>query len=408
MAETNTRKNNLKALWADPRKRMMIIIMAAVAGTMLAVGLIGGNDEVAEGSTGTSTVNAPPVEARPGLVADRDYVEAVEDENAARLAQAQASGETVLPTLTSGVEPPPLDPLANAPTPDTPGPLPGDVIQPQPVITTPPATQPTTAPQVPAAAPQAADLSRTERYKTVEAQIQNYMQAWAPVAGAQEFQYNGMLPREATPSPATPTAPAGASGQAAAGQAPSTRSGASFVRAGTIVPAVLLTPINSDVPGPVVAQIVSGPLAGARVLGNFQATEKQVVVRFETLSMPGQPRSFGINAYAVNEGLGTGLATDVDNHYLRRYGLLLAAGFMEGYGRAISRSGTTTHVTDGGGIIVTQDDLSTDEIRKVALGQAGTTLAGEIAQRSNVPPTVKVEGKDGAGVPIGLLFMSDF
>lgn len=405
MANPNSRKNNLKALWQDPRKRVMILIMGALVTTMLVVGMIGsGDDDV--GNTGTQTVDAPSVEARPGLVSDREYVEAIQAENAERVEEARASGDTVLPTLSSGVEPPPLDPLANAPAPEAVAPPAGEVIQPQPVLATPPSAAPSTVPQAPVQSqPTTQDLSRTERYKNVEAQIQNYMQAWAPVSGAQEFQYNGVMPRE-TPPAAAPAA--ASSGSQAATSPAQARPGASFVRAGTIVPAVLITPINSDVPGPVVAQIVSGPLAGARVLGSFQATEKQVLVRFQTLSMPGQPKSFGINAYAVNEGLGTGLATDVDNHYLRRYGLLLAAGFMEGYGRAISRSGTTTHVTDGGGIIVTQDELSSDEIRKVALGQAGTTLAGEIAQRSNVPPTVKVEGRDGAGVPIGLLFMSDF
>jgi intracellular multiplication protein IcmE len=132
-----------------------------------------------------------------------------------------------------------------------------------------------------------------------------------------------------------------------------------------------------------------------------------VVVQFNTISMPGHNRSFSVSAYAINEGLGTGLATDVNNHYWRRYGLLLAAGFVKGYGQAIRLSGTQTTVTDGGGVIVTQD-LNDSKIAKVALGEAGTSVASEIEQASSIRPTVKVENKDGNGVPIGLLFMSDF
>jgi len=248
---------------------------------------------------------------------------------------------------------------------------------------------------------------RTARYKSVYDQLTGYAKTWVAVPGSQEFAYNGQRPEEPAPAAAAP------SGEAATGTGTGSESsarqsqGAAFIRAGTIVPAVLLTSINSDTPGPVLAQITSGPLAGSRLIGQFQATEKEVVVQFRTISMPGQTRSFNVSAYAVNDGLGTGLATDVNNHYWRRYGFLLAAGFLQGYGQAIQMSGTQTTVTDGGGVIVTQD-LDDSKIAKVALGQAGSTVASEIQQASRVRPTVKVSGKDGNGVPIGLLFMSDF
>ena len=60
------------------------------------------------------------------------------------------------------------------------------------------------------------------------------------------------------------------------------------------------------------------------------------------------------------------------------------------------------------GVIITQDELSNGQINRMALGEAGTTVAGDVQQAARVRPTVKVEGKDGSGVPIGLLFMSDF
>ena len=45
------------------------------------------------------------------------------------------------------------------------------------------------------------------------------------------------------------------------------------VNAGTVSYAQLLTEANSDVPGPIMVQIVSGPLAGARAIGSFEVAD---------------------------------------------------------------------------------------------------------------------------------------
>src|SRR5690606_12018046 len=46
-----------------------------------------------------------------------------------------------------------------------------------------------------------------------------------------------------------------------------------IIPAGTIEYAQLVTEANTDAPGPVMAQIASGPLAGARLIGSFQSTD---------------------------------------------------------------------------------------------------------------------------------------
>lgn len=409
MSTIKERKDNIKGLWANPRARMTLLAMSAVGIVLLAVFFFNRTEQRPTGTTGTRGLAAPNIEARPGTVNDPAYVQAVRDENQERLQQAQQEGRTVLPTLEGNPEAPSLDPLNNVQAPTAP-----QTVQPQPVVT-PPVPTPGLAPtpgvaaQGPSqaqAAPRATsrDIMGTERYKSLEEQAKAYMATFVPQPAGQEFAYNGQLP---PPAPAPAVAEASSS-EAAASAAARTSQGARFVRAGTIVPAVLLTAINSATPGPVLAQITSGPLAGARLIGSFQASEKQVVVQFRTLSMPTEGRSFSVNAYAVNEKLGTGLATDVDNHYFRRYGLLLAAGFIEGYGNAIGRSGTTTTIGNSGNVVVVQDELDSSKISKVALGQAGARVAGGLRQETRVRPTVKVEGKDGAGVPIGLLFMNDF
>lgn len=402
---TDTKKN-LKGLMANPRTRTLVIVMAAVVLAMIFVGYMTTGRQAPAESGGTKSVSAPNVQATPGLVADRGYQDEVEAQNKRRLEEAQKSGATVLPTLQSANQAPSLDPLSNATQAATPAPqvvVPGPVVAP---VVQAPTVGPAVAAPAPAAAP-AVDVTRSARYKSVHDQMVGYAKTWVGVAGSQEFAYNGVLPEKAAVESGAGGGNGGGADGASAAAAPKEKQGAAFVRAGTIVPAILLTSINSDTPGPVLAQITSGPLAGSRLIGQFQATEKEVVVQFRTISMPGHNRSFSVSAYAINEGLGPGLATDVNNHYWRRYGLLLAAGFVQGYGQAIQLAGTQTTVTDGGGVIVTQD-LDNDQIAKVALGQAGSSVANELKSESRVRPTVKVENKDGNGVPIGLLFMSDF
>lgn len=409
----NNSRKNLQGLWANPRSRTMILIMGGLVVAMLVVGFLSsGGQKAAPASSGTQAVSAPSINALPGTVVDRSYQQAVKSENEERLHQAQQSGKTVLPTLEAPAAAPSLDPLANAVAPATAPPV-VQVPVPQQVTPQENPSAEFAASQKPAqqnATASSSDISRTERYKQVQSQLQSYMKSWVAPTGNQEFAFNGQMPKEEANTTSGGTSGAGSlgGGDQAQSQTKGAQSGPSFVRAGTIVPAVLLSALNSETPGPVLAQITSGPLAGARLLGTFQSSNKQIVVQFRTLSMPSQPHSFSVNAYAVNGSLGTGLATSVNNHYLRRYGLLLAAGFVQGYGQAIGREGTTTAISDTGSVIVTQDQLSSGKITKVALGQAGSTVAGDIQREARIAPTVKVEGKDGAGVPIGLLFMSDF
>ena len=423
--ENSNKRQNLKGLMANPKSRTIIIVMGALVFFMILVGFLsrGGQQAPAAGDSGTESIQAPSVEGSPGTVQDARYQDAVEQQNAQRLEQAQQNQTTVLPTLTGPTEVVPLDPLAATPT--------EEIVVPQPqVVTVAPVQempQPQQAVQQVEAAPAMTeqDVTSTKRYQSIEQQVNGYLQSFGAPTAFQEFAYNGVDPRQnqqGGEAPATginggaPAAGAIASmgqGNMAGGAGngasdSSSRPSASLVRAGTIVPAVLLTSLRSDAPGPVLAQIVSGPLAGARVLGTFQATEKEIVVQFQTLSKPGEASSFRIDAYAVNSNLGTGLATNVDNHYFRRYGLLLASGFLQGYGQAIGRSGTTTTVTDGGGVIITQDELNSGQIARVALGQAGSTVAADIQSASDVDPTVYVDAQKGGGLAIGLLFMNDF
>lgn len=179
------------------------------------------------------------------------------------------------------------------------------------------------------------------------------------------------------------------------------------IKAGTILYAVLDTSINSDEKSPILARIVSGTYKGAKLIGEFKkpANADRVVLQFSRLTLPEAAVSFPVNFYAVDpETARTALATDVDHHYLARYGSLFASSFMEGYGKAIKEAGSVQTNNPGSNTTTTTSpNLSGSEQFYAALGTLGEKWSVEAKTGFNRPSTVFVEG----GTSIGLLVMDD-
>ncbi len=171
--------------------------------------------------------------------------------------------------------------------------------------------------------------------------------------------------------------------------------------AGRIAYAQILTEANSDVPGPVLAQIASGPLSGSRVLGTFQKRDELLTINFDTVIVDGV--SIEIEGVAIDPKTTLpAVATDVDHHYLMRIALPMAAAFVEGMASAISSSGLTTVTVEGD--VVAEESEETDSEQEVASGieEAGQKLREILDETADdIEITVRVE----AGTPIGILFL---
>lgn len=224
-------------------------------------------------------------------------------------------------------------------------------------------------------------------------QAQGILQAWAPPK--QNFVQGVPWPEQQTVPVAATT---GANGLPLAGQGPL------VYKAGDVAFAVVETSVNSDQPGPVMARIVNGPLKGAKLLGSFERQQKKLMLSFNVLSIPDLPQSIGINAIAIDpETARTALATGVDNHYLTKYGTLIASSFLEGMGLAVETSlGTPELTNENGAIVASQLQASSKDQLIVGLGKVGQRIAQEIDQ-SDIQPTVTID----SGTGIGLLMMSD-
>ena len=188
---------------------------------------------------------------------------------------------------------------------------------------------------------------------------------------------------------------------------------ASIPLPGTVIYGQMVSEANSDAPGPVIADILQGPLAGSRLIGSFDKGNDKLVVRFSTLTVKTLrdgtkvDKSYPIDAVAVDtKYIGTGMATDVNHHYLEKIGVAFGTSFLSGLGTAIASSGSTTVSGVGatGSAIISQQNpsLNTGEKVLVATGEAAKAVGSILQdQLGNRPTTVKVE----AGTPIGVLFL---
>ena len=187
---------------------------------------------------------------------------------------------------------------------------------------------------------------------------------------------------------------------AAGGGAVIEAAGITLVPAGEIEYAQLITQANSDVPGPVLAQIAGGPLSGARVIGSFNVQKELLTLNFNKIVI--DDVTYPISAVALDPATTLpGVATDVDHHYFQRIVLPAAAAFVEGMTGAIANSGRTTITVTGETVTSSQTDANNDQEVASGVEELGEEL-GEILDdiADDLETTVVV----ASGTPLGLFF----
>lgn len=182
-----------------------------------------------------------------------------------------------------------------------------------------------------------------------------------------------------------------------------------ILKAGSILFAVLDTAVNSDEPGPVMATVVSGSLKGAKLLGSMtpNTTSESIALNFTAINLPSEASSIGISAVAIDPDTArTALASDVDHHYMYRWGSLLASSFVQGYASAVASSGATSTTSQGAaGTVTTTSTPALDPKQQLFAGIAavGTKWSQIVGQNFQRPITITID----QGTGIGVLITSD-
>ncbi len=381
---------SLGDLWRNNSTVKIGAVVAAAATIFGAIILFGGKDAPVAPSYvgGGSEINTPPGTED----ASAAYTDAVKEENERNIEDAQKTGGSSLPTpisppvgrvMLAEEKPPEEDPLQRWRK------LQEERLQRE-------------MQRSQAVAPEAVAAEDTSRNEAVQA-----------MADAMATQMQSVLEKNSAPRPLqyksmTPSAwleEMSAKEQELAQKAgePSSDDDVEIILypAGRIAYAQILTEANSDVPGPVLAQILSGPLSGSRILGSFEKEKELLTLNFDTIIVKGI--SIDVDAVAIDPDTTLpAMATDVDHHYLARVVLPMASAFITGMASAISESGRTNITIQGE--TVAEETEDTDSEQEVASGieEAGQKLSEIIDETADdIEVTVRVE----AGTPMGILFL---
>ena len=180
---------------------------------------------------------------------------------------------------------------------------------------------------------------------------------------------------------------------------------------GTIISASLITAINSDNPGPVIAQVTervydsaTGQILaipqGARLIGNYKSSrqygERRIAITWSRLVMP-DGAQIVLNEAALDPTGAAGVPGRVDDHWDEAFGAAIL-GTLINMGAAATEDRDRVGLTYNGLGAISGDDPVEDAARR-GLTRTSSALSGRIIDRGlSVAPTIRV--KAGARISV--------
>jgi intracellular multiplication protein IcmE len=367
-----TMAGNLSAAWqGSPLFKLFVLVIGVAALAAAIIGILSGGDD--KNKERVAIGSAPNISAIPGTKAPPAYVEAVNEASIKRADEAIETGKSAMPTpissdaTTNGLgddkEESNYDPLAefrpNVPT-DT------NVAQPA------------------QAAP--VETVDSDLLSKMQTQMTSLFESWRPdgVKLVQVVDPSTLVKQEAVET-----------------QQRQVAGGKVIIPAGTINYAQMLMEANTDAPGPIMAEILSGPFTGGRAIGAFEVTREYLIIHFTKVTY--KKKDYAVDALALdpNTTLG-GLVTEKDNRYFTRVLLPSAAAFLEGFGSAIGSRSSTTTVTNGS-VVISQGKQGIKDGLYQGLAETGQTIGSFFRDEAEATkPLIRV----AVGTPMGLFFVN--
>lgn len=171
------------------------------------------------------------------------------------------------------------------------------------------------------------------------------------------------------------------------------------LKTGAVVPGVMLTGINSDLPGNMIAQVSQNVYdtatgknllipQGARLYGIYDSRvvygQQRVLIAWNRIIFPdGSSMSIGAMPGADMAGV-AGFADEVNNHYPRIFGSAVLMSLVTG-GMAYAMDSANNNVGSSGNGTSMQDEMTS--ALAAQLGQTTTTL---LQKNLNIKPTLEV------------------
>lgn len=157
--------------------------------------------------------------------------------------------------------------------------------------------------------------------------------------------------------------------------------------------------LNSDAPGPAHATVLSGDYKGAKLLGGFKKQHNYLHLDFNRLILP-DGREYEIESVAIDPEIpASAVRSDVNRHILSRWGGLMAASFLAGFGEAARESGSQISHSDGESY-KSYPEMDTTEQLWSAAGRVGEELSSILRRNFDRPSTVTLDPDTNIGVLI--------
>jgi hypothetical protein len=174
-----------------------------------------------------------------------------------------------------------------------------------------------------------------------------------------------------------------------------------IIRAGHQYVARSTMAVNSDVGGPVILELVNGPLRKNRLIGKFERKDEWMRMEFNSLvgiKDPVKINAIGLDMTTVLNAVGG----DVNYHTFYRYGWWGVGTVLSAIGKAAENNADTQTIFVGDNVVQDTQSDTNREI-KMALGDLGQSLGEVMKGRINTPLTVTVNVND----LVGVVFMDD-
>ncbi len=393
---------------AGPRRLIVITVVALAALTVLVlVWTRSGSVE-----TTATVARAPKANPLPGgphtTPAYSDLATRHDREVAARAAAAGQSSVATMPGSDTAIRVPP----AVVPNPTLPRPTETGVSTTS-VTGTPLPIRPVATPYVPTTvAVQQQPKPDENQIRAYQAAISSLLAGWNGKPQLTEVVLKPEDEQRATGGSGSGPGHATANGGAAQNAAPAPpmpnaariggrSSGQVLMPAGRGVYARTVLAASSDQGGPVIVEALSGPIAGDRMSGSFERRENRLVVKLSSITLQ-DGTQHSIDALVIApDSMETSVASNVDQHYVSRFVLPVAAAFVSGLGQAIEQSNSAFVASPFGGVTgVTH--LNLGQQLGVGAGVAGAQLGAILKGAAPKGPTVSVE----ANVNVGVVFLA--
>jgi type IV secretory pathway VirB10-like protein len=180
------------------------------------------------------------------------------------------------------------------------------------------------------------------------------------------------------------------------------------VMTGSVIPAVLVSGINSELPGPILAQVSQNVFdsatgkyllvpQGSRLIGAYQNAnaygQQRVEIAWQRLIFPNTSSMTLPQMPGADQGGYAGFTDEVDNHYLRTFGTaallsLISAGQMVGQMATFGGGGASNGPY--GYYQPNQWAMASQMAGSAASGQFGAVGQQMIGQGMNRPPTIDI------------------